>query len=480
MTVAAATAFLPSLPTITASSPSLCAPTTNTEAAPLLAAVDDSTAPPLRRNPPRDVALLVEPTPFTHVSGYANRFNEMLRYLSKAGDRVEILTVDSKTPKEDLPTEAFGYPIQHTQGFTWPMYNHISLTFDLPEMKGAKMMERRRPDLLHVTSPGFLLFAGLFYARVLRIPLLLSYHTNLVVYSRIYLKYMPGHEEFAWFLLRFVHNRADLTLVTSPQVKEEMEAHGIKRVEVWRKGIDTVRFHPRFASAAARERMTDGHPEDFLIVHVGRLGAEKRLKDLRPVLEQIPEARLCIVGTGPYEEELKKYFEGTRTVFTGQLSGDELSSAFASGDMFIMPSDSETLGFVVLESMASGVPVVGCAAGGIPDLIRNGDTSFLVPPGDTDGYVRCARQLIDDTARKAMGKRARAEAEKWGWEAATSVLRNVQYEKAMINFHSRAFGGFGAPQTTSLWRLLRMRIARVLGMLRIPGFHRNRDVASPI
>ena len=130
--------------------------------------------------------------------------------------------------------------------------------------------------------------------------------------------------------------------------------------------------------------------------------------------------------------------------------------------------------------MASGVPVVGCAAGGIPDLIRNGDTSFLVPPGDTDGYVRCARQLIDDTARKAMGKRARAEAEKWGWEAATSVLRNVQYEKAMINFHSRAFGGFGAPQTTSLWRLLRMRIARVLGMLRIPGFHRNRDVASPI
>ena len=137
MTVAAATAFLPSLPTITASSPSLCAPTTNTEAAPLLAAVDDSTAPPLRRNPPRDVALLVEPTPFTHVSGYANRFNEMLRYLSKAGDRVEILTVDSKTPKEDLPTEAFGYPIQHTQGFTWPMYNHISLTFDLPEMKGA-------------------------------------------------------------------------------------------------------------------------------------------------------------------------------------------------------------------------------------------------------------------------------------------------------------------------------------------------------
>jgi len=435
----------------------------------------------LKRAPPRNIALLVEPTPFTHVSGYANRFKEMLRYLSKAGDHVDILTVDAKTPPEELPTESFGYPIQHTQGFTFPLYDHISLTFDLPEMRGAKMMEKRRPDLLHVTSPGFLLFAGLFYARVLRVPLLLSYHTNLVVYSRQYLKFLPGHEEFSWALVRFAHNRADLTLVTSPQIKAEMEANGVQRVEVWRKGIDTIRFHPKFKTAAMRERMTDGHPDAFLMVHVGRLGAEKRLKDMRPVLERLPTARLCIVGTGPYEEELKEHFKGTRTVFTGQLSGDELSSAYASGDMFLMPSDSETLGFVVLESMASGVPVVGCKAGGIPDLIRDGDTGFLVPPGDTGGYLKCAKQLMEDAKfRRGMGARARTEAEKWGWEAATSVLRNVQYEKAMINFHSRAFGGFGRPKTTSVWRLLRMRIVRVLGLLRIPGFRKNDDVASPV
>lgn len=480
MTAAVAAAFLPARPAANVAPLATTARTALGAAA--AAPADDRAVPPLKRHPPRNIALLVEPTPFTHVSGYANRFNEMLRYLAVAGDRVDILTTDAKTPKEDLPREAFGYPIEHTQGFTFPLYNHISLTFDLPELKGAKMMERRRPDLLHVTSPGFLLFAGLFYARVLRIPLLLSYHTDLVVYSRQYLKFLPGHEEFSWALVRFAHNRADLTLVTSPQVKARMEAHGVERVEVWRKGIDTVRFHPRFASAAMRDRMTDGHPDDFLIVHVGRLGAEKRLKDIRPVLERLPDnARLCIVGTGPYEAELQKHFRGTQTVFTGQLTGDELSSAFASGDMFMMPSDSETLGFVVLESMASGVPVVGCAAGGIPDLIRDGDTSFLVPPGDTDGYVRCARQLMEDPrSRQAMGTRARAEAEKWGWEAATSVLRNVQYEKAMINFHSRAFGGFGRPKTTSVWRLLRMRIARVLGLLRIPGFRKNDDVASPI
>ena len=110
-------------------------------------------APPLKRNPPRKVCLMVEPTPFTHVSGYSNRFKEMLKFMRKAGDEFEILTVDSKTPAKDLPDEIFDYRISHTQGFTFPLYNHISLTFDLPEMKGARILEKFKPDLIHTTSP---------------------------------------------------------------------------------------------------------------------------------------------------------------------------------------------------------------------------------------------------------------------------------------------------------------------------------------
>ena len=222
-----------------------------------------------------------------------------------------------------------------------------------------------------ITLSGFMVFPALFYARVFRVPLLLSYHTHLPSYAKIYLSFMPYHEEFAWWLLRRVHNNADLTLCTSPQMQEELTENGLPRVEVWRKGIDTVRFNPRFKSAEMREKMTDGNPDDFLMVYVGRLGAEKRLKDIKPVLEKMKNTRLCIVGGGPQAEELREYFEGTKTVFTGQLSGDELSSAFASADAFVMPSDSETLGFVVLESMASGVPVVGAAAGGVLNLIHD-------------------------------------------------------------------------------------------------------------
>lgn len=405
------------------------------------AATAVDSVPLLRRHPPRKVCLMVEPTPFTHVSGYANRFQEMLKFMDKAGDTVDILTVDAKTPAKDLPSAFLRFPIRHTQGFTFPLYNHISLTIDLPEMKGARIIETLKPDLIHVTSPGFLLYAAIFYARVMKIPLIMSYHTHLPSYGKNYLGFIPYVESICWELMRWAHSRADLTLVTSSQMKAELQANGIPRVDVWRKGIDTERFHPQFKSQDMRHRMTDGHSDDFLMVYVGRLGAEKRLKDIKGMMAKMPNAWLCIVGAGPQAEELKQWFAGTKTVFTGPLRGDELSSAFASADVFVMPSDSETLGFVVLESMASGVPVVGAKAGGIPDIIDDGVNGFLVEPGDTEGFVSRLKQFQEAKFREKMGKSARAEAERWGWEAATSYLRNVQYERALLNFHSRSFGG---------------------------------------
>jgi len=381
-----------------------------------------------------------------------------------------VVTADGSTKEKDLPQDFLGFPIYHTQGFTFPLYNQITLTVDLPELMGLKVIDKLKPDLIHVTSPGFLLFAGIFYSRIMRIPLVLSYHTHLPTYARNYLGFIPGIEELSWKLLRWAHSRADLTLVTSPQMKEEMETNGVPRVQVWRKGIDTERFHPTFRDEEMRKVMTQNNPDDFLMVYVGRLGTEKRLKDLKPVLEAMPNARLCIVGKGPQEQELIDYFKGTNTYFTGQLSGDDLSKAFASADVFVMPSDSETLGFVVLESMASGVPVIGARAGGIPSIIEHEKTSLLVEPGNTQEFLHYLKKLQSDKEYcKDLGQRAREEAERWGWEAATSVLRNVQYQRAIVNFHSRAFGGFGRPGTKGLWRLLRWRFRRVMSKFGFNG-----------
>lgn len=154
-----------------------------------------------------------------------------------------------------------------------------------------------------------------------------------------------------WAFIRVFHSLVDATVVTSPQIQQEFIQHNVPNTFVWEKGVDTERFHPKYKSQEMRHKMTNGHPDDFLIVCIGRLGREKRLKELRDVLERMPNARLCIVGHGPDEKALWNHFEGTRTVFTGLLHGDELSAAYASADAFCMPSDSETLGFVVLESM---------------------------------------------------------------------------------------------------------------------------------
>jgi len=313
-------------------------------------------------------------------------------------------------------------------------------------------------------------FPAIFYSRLLSIPLgkwvsclliliskhlfqmltdlnvslflVMSYHTNLPLYVRNYFTRTSWLEHLVWWLIRFAHYFADLTLVTSPQMQEQLEEHGICRVEVWRKGINTTKFHPRFRDTEMRNKMSQGNPQDFVILYVGRLAAEKRVMDLLPIMKAASpkHTRLCIVGTGPQEAELEESFQDTNTVFMGVLHGEQLSMAFASADVLILPSDSETLGFVVLESMASGVPVIGANAGGIPHLVNNGVTSFLVTPGNTIEYMERIEQLRHDKEfRMNMGRLARAEAEQWSWESSMDYLRNIQYKQATENFQKRWF-----------------------------------------
>lgn len=202
-----------------------------------------------------------------------------------------------------------------------------------------------------------------------------------------------------WALIRWVHRVADLTLVTSQAMKQELIANACKnnRIDVWRKGVDTEVFHPAHRNAAMRERMTAGNPEAPLLLYVGRLGAEKNLKALRDIMDHLPTGcRLALVGDGPERQALEEHFAGRPVVFMGMLHGQELSQAYASADIFVMPSETETLGFVVMEAMASGLPVVAVAAGGLVDIItRPGDTGFLYQPSSYEqaAKVGCTRGM---------------------------------------------------------------------------------------
>ena len=346
---------------------------------------DTEVLPALKETAPLKIGLMVEPTPFTHVSGYSNRYKEMLTYLQQAGDEVEIITADDT---ESPPTEFLGFPIDYTSGFRFALYPVISMSVD-HQLKGVKMIKRLKPDILHVTTPGFMVLVCGIYAKMFGIPLIMTYHTHLPVYARNYLGWFPFILPISWLTVKYIHAQADLTLVTSPQLKAEFEEQGIERVEVWRKGIDTVSFNPKWKNTATRNMLSDGNPDDFLMVYIGRLGREKRIEELRAVLDKNPNVRLAIVGGGPYSDTLKEVFKGSKTVFTGILRGQPLWEAFASGDVFCMPSDSETLGFVVLESLASGVPVIGRCLLSFSLLLY----CSLDPPRPPPLYLSCANSL---------------------------------------------------------------------------------------
>ncbi|KAA8498997.1 Sulfoquinovosyl transferase SQD2 [Porphyridium purpureum] len=418
----------------------------------------------LNFQPRRKIAIVVEPTPFTHVSGYSNRFKTLLKWLNQAGDEVLVITPDNSP---DAPSEFEGAKIINVRGFRFPLYKHITLSFGFRGVYAA--LKAFQPDVLHVSTPGFMVFTTMLYARLLRVPMLFSYHTHLPVYARAY--GLAFFEKLAWWFIRFVHNRADATLATSPQLCNELLANGVERVGLWRKGVDTDVFNPQYRSSDMRMRMSGGHPDAPLLVYVGRLGAEKNLPFIKHVLNAIPNTRLALVGNGPVRDELEKAtFAEHRgsVVFMGQMSGVELSQAFASADLFVMPSESETLGFVVMESMASGVPVVGARAGGVPDLISHGQNGLLFEPGNAQDAIACVRSLLENKEKRdVMALEARKEAERWNWQAATAVTRNLHYRRAMSNFRFRMFWGLGRPRSLTWLRWFRRRLAALFLWVRL-------------
>jgi glycosyltransferase involved in cell wall biosynthesis len=238
-------------------------------------------------------------------------------------------------------------------------------------------------------------------------------------------------EGVMWELIKASHNQAQLNLCTSTAMVEELREHGIERLDLWQRGVDTETFHPELASLEMRSHLSQGHPESPLLLYVGRLGAEKEIDRIKPVLEAIPDARLALVGDGPHRSALEKHFAGTPTHFVGYLTGTKLGSAFASADAFIFPSRTETLGLVLLEAMAAGCPVVAARSGGIPDIVTDGVNGYLFDPADEEGAIAATVRLLKQQAeRESLRQNARAEAERWGWAAATRQLQN--YYRAIV------------------------------------------------
>ena len=360
------------------------------------------------------------------VDGIVTRLTKTIDNLVQNGDEIVVFC------PEGCPTEYKGAKIIGVAAMPLPLYPELKLGLPGPAVSDA--LENFKPDLIHVVNPAVLGLGGIWLAKSNNIPLIASYHTHLPKYLEHY--GMGMLEPLLWELLKAAHNQALLNLCTSTAMVEELESKGIKRTALWQRGVDTETFKPEFRSQKMRNKLLGKYPDkNSLLIYVGRLSAEKQIERIKPVLEEIPDACLALVGDGPYRNQLEKIFENTQTNFIGYLSGEELASAYASGDIFLFPSSTETLGLVLLEAMAAGCPVIGANKGGIPDIINDGVNGCLYDPDGVDegksSLIEATKKILKNNNKKEnMRVEARKESEKWNWNQATLQLKKY-YEETL-------------------------------------------------
>ncbi|MFF8232580.1 glycosyltransferase family 4 protein [Streptomyces caelestis] len=304
-------------------------------------------------------------------------------------------------------------PVVHVPSLPLPGYPQVRVA--LPSRRLAATLIEHRADVVHLASPFVLGVRGMAAAARLGTPAVAVYQTDLAGYARTY---MGAGEAAAWRRIRSVHGAADLTLAPSSAALRDLETHGVPRVELWPRGVDTERFRPdRRDEALRRELAPNG---ELIVGYVGRLAPEKQVELLAGACG-LEGVRIVVVGDGPSRPGLEQALPGA--VFLGRRTGDDLARVFASFDVFAHTGPFETFCQTVQEAMASGLPVVAPAAGGPLDLVAHGRTGLLVPPRDATAVRDAVRALAADAGlRAAFGAAGRATVEGRTWAAVGDQL----------------------------------------------------------
>ncbi|MCB1307922.1 MAG: glycosyltransferase family 1 protein [Leptospiraceae bacterium] len=360
-----------------------------------------------------------------NIDGVALTLARLLTHLNNNGHRA-LLFAPAGSPARYANQRVISLP-----GIAFPLYPEIKLVSPMTDVSGE--LRRFQPDLVHLVNPVSLGLAGLQAARSLQIPLAASFHTDIAGFAR---RWGLGiFQDVIWSYLRWVHNQMELNFCPSNPTAELLQNNGIQNLRLWSRGVDAHMFHPLHRHAETRKFLCAGDIETTLLLYVGRLSPEKRIHHLRPLLDRFSNIRLAVVGDGPARSELERQFAGTRTIFCGALRGSELSRAYASADAFVFPSANETFGNVVLEAMASGLPVIAADQGGPRDLVVPGESGFLFDSDDPDDLIDCAQQLLESPDRmRRMGTRGRQLATSRSWHSVFQQLL-IDYETLQSPFH---------------------------------------------
>ncbi len=357
------------------------------------------------------------------VNGVVRTQVELVRYLCGRGHEVlQAVPYYKANPRQEQVVEFRALP--------FPLYPEMPII--LPHWRFHRReferVEAFKPDLVHLMSPGVLAYFGQLWARRHGCPVVASYETDIIRYMHYY--GFGRFEPQLWRYLRWLFNNCHHTYVPSQVTKNQLINAGIRDVRVFERGVDNVLFHPGKRSEAVRKSF-GVEPGGTLVLYAGRLSKEKSLDVLLRAFTRLagehPKMRLVVTGDGPRRRALVRSFTSPGITFTSWKGGEELATLFASADVFALPSSTETLSLVSLESMASGIPVLAMNAGGVRDIVEHERTGLLA---NSVLEFECGlRRLVEDIPLRArLGLNGRRYAEDKTWSRAFESLERDYFE----------------------------------------------------
>jgi phosphatidylinositol alpha 1,6-mannosyltransferase len=329
-------------------------------------------------------------------------------------------------PEKEQPTKMYEIP-----SLTFPVYKDYR--FPVAGHKSFEdKLEEFKPDILHINSPCPLGYAAVKYGLRHNIPVVATYHTHFASYAKYYK--VKALESVSWSYFKVIYNNCETVYVPSKPILEELNNHGLYNLQYLPHGVDTNIFNPVFYSEEWKSR--NNLQGKTILLFVGRLVWEKDLNTLsmayRILKGKRDDVALVIVGDGPIKNELKEYMPDA--IFLGQLSGSDLSTAYASSDIFVFPSTTETFGNVTIEAMASGIPPTCAKEGGAYGIIDDGVTGLITTPRDPIDLANKIEYLVNSPAkRKIIAANALAFAKEQSWEKIFIKLF-LSYQEVLHNY----------------------------------------------
>ena len=367
------------------------------------------------------VAVVSETYP-PEVNGVAATISRVVDGLHQSGHQLQLLRPRQDKSDAAAPEERFTEVLM--RGLPIPRYPHLKM--GLPSRRALqKLWSLQRPDVVHLVTEGPLGWSALQAASHLKLPVVSDFRTNFHAYSK--------HYGVAWLrspimaYLRSFHNRTACTMVPTEGLRAELQAADFERVRVVSRGVDTRLFDPSRRSPALRRQWGAG-PGDMVVMYVGRLAAEKNLATLLLAFESLQSvdrsARLVLVGDGPQRARLQQ--RCPTAIFAGLRRSEDLAAHYASADLFLFPSVTETFGNVLPEAMASGLAVVAFDCAAAHELVRHGNNGLLVPLHDNEDFRATAQRLAGQlSAVHAMGAQARFTASRLDWGRIVDDVESV-------------------------------------------------------